>query len=488
MDGRVRPQQYAVGGSGSDGAGRGGRNQHQFHSGTAQQQAIAAVSARGWGARSQQHQQQQRQPGWGAARHGGVSAAAGSRSSSVSCGISVPSIVQFAAPAFTAPLSVSGIAATSAAAAATTAGSGAGLPNGAGRAPLGGGSRGPVEGADVIQVVEEDSAAAAGVSMGSRRSSTPQDVMHAQQQQRQQQLLLQQQQQQQHQQQQRQQLPQQRQEGALQQKILEQNQYQQIHLQQLQQQQQRQRQPDQPNPARRYVSGRAYASVLHRAEEPSGVALLRLLANGQPHWYVGQEALPTGERKTMLFIPASGRQGRVGVTCETMSLQLLTAQSRLVEALAGMYMKSTMFRADEGLGELSLPGAPQAFLPVERALYAAGMRDGDVVTLVDGLPATQDTLGALGDKAHSKCRKLFTAWSPPPPFPSPQNEPCVASVRLTFLRPCGTSVPPRSPQSVLDLWREHVRVIVLNSVPEVWCNGWITIPLGRNTAYISFPK
>ncbi|CBJ29216.1 hypothetical protein Esi_0138_0053 [Ectocarpus siliculosus] len=151
----------------------------------------------------------------------------------------------------------------------------------------------------------------------------------------------------------------------------------------------------------------------------------------------------------MLFIPASGRQGRVGVTCETMSLQLLTAQSRLVEALAGMYMKSTMFRADEGLGELSLPGAPQAFLPVERALYAAGMRDGDVVTLVDGLPATQETLGALGDKAHSNC-----------------NEPCVASVRLTFLRPCGTSVPPRSPQSVLDLWREHVRVIVLNSVPE----------------------
>lgn len=44
----------------------------------------------------------------------------------------------------------------------------------------------------------------------------------------------------------------------------------------------------------------------------------------------------------------------------------------------------------------------QAFLPVERALYAAGMRDGDVVTLVDGLPATQETLAALGDKAHSK--------------------------------------------------------------------------------------
>lgn len=168
----------------------------------------------------------------------------------------------------------------------------------------------------------------------------------------------------------------------------------------------------------------------------------------------------------------------MGVTCETMSLQLLTAQTRLVEALAGMYMKSTVFRADEGLGELSLPGAPQvrlcsdclcapprgqdakliaclfflgrkegavdacvvqcnavgvvvcclslrcylsqatfctkalselipsreqAFLPVERALYAAGMRDGDVVTLVDGLPATQETLAALGEKAHTKC-------------------------------------------------------------------------------------
>lgn len=152
MDGRVGPQQYGVGGSGSGGRGGGGRNQHQFHSETAQQQAIAAVSARGWGARSQQQQQQQQQPGWGAVRHGGMSAAAGSRSSSVSDGISVPSIVQFAAPAFTAPPSVSGIAATSAAAAATTAGRGAGLPNAAGGAPLGGGSRGPVEGADVIEV------------------------------------------------------------------------------------------------------------------------------------------------------------------------------------------------------------------------------------------------------------------------------------------------------------------------------------------------
>lgn len=52
----------------------------------------------------------------------------------------------------------------------------------------------------------------------------------------------------------------------------------------------------------------------------------------------------------------------MGVTCETMSLQLLTAQTKLVEALAGMYMKSTVFRADEGLGELSLPGAPQVGL------------------------------------------------------------------------------------------------------------------------------
>lgn len=52
----------------------------------------------------------------------------------------------------------------------------------------------------------------------------------------------------------------------------------------------------------------------------------------------------------------------MGVTCETMSLQLLTAQAKLVEALAGMYMKSTTFEADEGLGELSLPGAPQVGL------------------------------------------------------------------------------------------------------------------------------
>lgn len=42
-----------------------------------------------------------------------------------------------------------------------------------------------------------------------------------------------------------------------------------------------------------------------RPKLPTGVALLQLLANGQPHWYVGQEALPTGERKTMLFIPVS---------------------------------------------------------------------------------------------------------------------------------------------------------------------------------------
>lgn len=56
---------------------------------------------------------------------------------------------------------------------------------------------------------------------------------------------------------------------------------------------------------------------------------------------------------------ASGRQARMGVVCETMSLQLLTAQTRLIEALAGMYMKSIMFSADEGFGELSLPGAPQ---------------------------------------------------------------------------------------------------------------------------------
>lgn len=67
----------------------------------------------------------------------------------------------------------------------------------------------------------------------------------------------------------------------------------------------------------------------------------------------------------------------------------------------------------------------------------------------------------------------------------------MACVRLTFLRPCGTSMtlPHRqlSPQSVLDMWREHVRQVVLDSVPEVcmcmqcslvWCGlvrrsvGW----------------
>lgn len=64
-------------------------------------------------------------------------------------------------------------------------------------------------------------------------------------------------------------------------------------------------------------------------------------------------------REMMTVGQAKGRQERMGVTCETMSLQLLTAQTKLVEALAGMYMKSTTFRADEGLGELSLPGAPQ---------------------------------------------------------------------------------------------------------------------------------
>eukprot|EP00904_Undaria_pinnatifida_P011130 jgi/Undpi1/7147/HiC_scaffold_22.g09621.m1 len=146
--------------------------------------------------------------------------------------------------------------------------------------------------------------------------------------------------------------------------------------------------------------------LLHGVEvvernHPTGVALLRLLANGQPHWYVGQEALPTGGRQSTLFIPGSNRRERLGVNCETMSLMLLTGQSRLVEALAGMYMKSTFFQADEGQGEVRLPCAPQAFLPVERALFAAGMRDGDVVTLVDGRPATQETLTTLGERAHS---------------------------------------------------------------------------------------
>lgn len=47
-------------------------------------------------------------------------------------------------------------------------------------------------------------------------------------------------------------------------------------------------------------------------------------------------------------------------------------------------------------------GGKQAFLPVDRALYAAGMRDGDVVILVDGLMATQETLAKLGGKAHSR--------------------------------------------------------------------------------------
>ncbi|CAN0429170.1 unnamed protein product, partial [Laminaria digitata] len=93
----------------------------------------------------------------------------------------------------------------------------------------------------------------------------------------------------------------------------------------------------------------------------------------------------------------------------------------------------------------------QAFLPVERALFAAGMRDGDVVTLVDGQPATQETLTTLGERAHS-----------------PRDMPFVACVRLTFLRPTGTcsSIPAPSRQSVMDLWREHVRVLVLDSVPE----------------------
>lgn len=59
----------------------------------------------------------------------------------------------------------------------------------------------------------------------------------------------------------------------------------------------------------------------------------------------------------------------MGVTCETMSLQLLTAQAKLVEALAGMYMKSTIFRADEGLGELSLPGAPQVGLVLQKVFF-----------------------------------------------------------------------------------------------------------------------
>lgn len=49
----------------------------------------------------------------------------------------------------------------------------------------------------------------------------------------------------------------------------------------------------------------------------------------------------------------------------------------------------------------------QAFLPVDRALYAAGMRDGDVITMVDGLPATQETLGTLGGKAHTPCVSFF---------------------------------------------------------------------------------
>lgn len=50
-----------------------------------------------------------------------------------------------------------------------------------------------------------------------------------------------------------------------------------------------------------------------------------------------------------------------------------------------------------------------------------------------------------------------------------QDQLRVSCIRLTFLRPCGTSpsLPTWSPQSVLDHWRERVRVIVLQSVPEV---------------------
>lgn len=64
--------------------------------------------------------------------------------------------------------------------------------------------------------------------------------------------------------------------------------------------------------------------------------------------------------------------------CSYMSLKLLTEQSRLVEALAGMYMKSVIFLADEGRGQFTIAGAPQAriFLPCALWYYS------DVVMMV----------------------------------------------------------------------------------------------------------
>lgn len=55
--------------------------------------------------------------------------------------------------------------------------------------------------------------------------------------------------------------------------------------------------------------------------------MLRLLAQGQPHWYVGQEALPTGERKTMLFIPVRVREEPTRDVC-TLAVKLSSARDQ----------------------------------------------------------------------------------------------------------------------------------------------------------------
>lgn len=52
----------------------------------------------------------------------------------------------------------------------------------------------------------------------------------------------------------------------------------------------------------------------------------------------------------------------MGVTCESMSLKLLTGQTKLVDALTGMYMKSLPFTGDVGNGECVVPGAPQVII------------------------------------------------------------------------------------------------------------------------------
>lgn len=54
----------------------------------------------------------------------------------------------------------------------------------------------------------------------------------------------------------------------------------------------------------------------------------------------------------------------MGVECDTMSLKLLTGQSKLVDALTGMYMKSLPFVGNTGRGEYIVHGAPQVCAPL----------------------------------------------------------------------------------------------------------------------------